>query len=69
MSSSLPHRGGTDSGEDEAVEVAKCEAEAAGYDSWFGIYCSRPAGHEGPHEQDGYIRWEFVGNDPWRVAQ
>ncbi len=38
---------------------AECDAEAAGYDGMFGVYCTLPAGHTGPHK-DSEIEWDFV---------
>ncbi len=37
--------------------MAKCSAEAAGYDGMFGIYCNRPSGHSGFHLDTDYIAW------------
>jgi hypothetical protein len=36
-----------------------CDAETAGYDGWFGVYCERPSGHDGDHF-DGLVRWDHV---------
>lgn len=47
----------------------QCPAEAGGYDGLWGVYCVRPKGHNGQHD-DGYVRWEFSdGADPWRMAR
>lgn len=40
----------------------QCDAEAAGYDGMFGVYCDRPKGHDGLH-CDGMIEWRDVARD------
>lgn len=42
----------------------KCSAKAAGYDGMFGVECSLPEGHAGPHN-DGDVEWDFV-DTKWR---
>lgn len=44
------------------TDLKRCDAQEAGYDGWFGIYCERIDGHAGPHV-DGDIVWERV-HDP-----
>lgn len=36
-----------------------CDAEAAGYDGWFSIYCDLPKGHDGLHCY-GNVEWRSV---------
>jgi hypothetical protein len=49
-------------GEATTPTEQKCNAEAAGYDGMFGVYCELPAGHLGPHN-DGFVEWDFVDPD------
>lgn len=41
-------------------DPVRCAAEAAGYDGMFGISCSLPDGHEGLHNDDDWVEWDFV---------
>jgi hypothetical protein len=40
-------------------EADQCDAETAGYDGMFGVYCVLPKGHAGPHN-DGWVEWRFT---------
>lgn len=40
-------------------EDEQCDAETAGYDGMFGVYCTRIAGHDGLH-CDGLVEWRDV---------
>lgn len=45
------------------MSAEQCDAQFAGYDGMFGVYCERPQGHDGLHK-DGTVRWWDLRDGP-----